>query len=197
MTFKLNLERSQETLKNHLFWFYWVNVVVIALPLAIFEIWLERFKTGWGGEFKSRFWGRKIEIRWLNKIFGFLAISVYHLVMFGLVLPAIYLSEYLVLAHLAGSHSWVISFNGYTLVPLIYFVGLWIGVSVMEDFLYFLLNWHFPNALRRLFRGEATWLAYWDTESKIQIPNNYICGPLVICILFGLQKIIIKYSHSF
>ena len=83
-------------------------------------------------------------------------IAVYHVVMFGLILPAIYIGEYALLCHNTHHYDWTVEFWDVVLVAPVYLIAVWMGVAVLEDFLYFLLNWHFPNALDRFWRGEMT-----------------------------------------
>ena len=164
--------------------------------MAIFEIWLERFKSGWGGEFYSPFWGKKLYFSWVMKSMEKSYISVYHLVMFAGVLPGIYLAEYFLFVHWVGHHGWILSFEGFTVVPIIYFLAVWMGVAVGEDFLYFLLNWHFPDALRLFFKGELSWHTKWVniTPTK-KVPKFYLTTPLYIAGLFALQSAVVWMSE--
>ncbi len=119
-------------------------------------------------------------------------ISVYHLVMFGGVLPTIYIVEYFLFAHLARHHGWILSFEGITVVPVIYLLAVWMGANVLEDFLYFFLNWHFPNALRRFFKGEMNWhTKYIQITATKKLPRFYLTTPIWIATLFVAQAIII------
>ncbi len=188
--------------------FFVVNVVVIATPLALFEIWLERYKSGWGGEFYSPFWGYKIEFSFLSKIkLGFLLkilektyVTPYHLLMFGLVLPGIFTAEFLWLKHLAGGvSSWVlpVGFWGISIVPVIYFVALWIGVATLEDFLWSALNWHYENAMSRFFSGDLAWHAKWsELAPGIKVPSFYISSPIWIAFLLISQWIVVSFSSK-
>jgi hypothetical protein len=176
--------------------FYLWNVLAIAFPLALFEIWLERFKSGWDGEFTSRFWGKKIRIGFLNKVFEKAYITPYHFIMFGAIIPALMVVQYAWLVHLAGRNSLVMEFWDLKIVPLIFLPAVWLGNAVLEDFLWFALNWHFPDALRKLFRGEFKWHTKWVVVGKGMVPRFYLTTPGLVIVLLVLEDFIVKHYEN-
>ncbi len=161
-----------------------MDILIIATPLAVLEIYLERFKSGWNGEFYSPFCGKKLYFKWIMKSMERAYISVYHLIMFGVILPTIYLVEYLILAHIAGYGGWVISFYGIAMVPILYLIAVGIGVATLEDLLWAMLNWHYPNTLKRFFNAELLWHTEWVniTPTK-KVPKFYTAaGKFFICL---------------
>ena len=175
---------------------YILNVLVIAIPLAVLELWLEKFKTGWGGEFRSRFWGKKLYFKVVLKVAEKTYISVYHLVMFAVILPGIFVFEFLVLWHLSKSGSWVLNVYDVRFVPIIFLPTVWLGNSVTEDFLYFviadLFSWRFPGALKRFFNGECKWHTHYvKLSNSIKLPRFYLTVPIYIVVLLIVHSIFI------
>lgn len=174
---------------------YLGNVFIIALPLAILEIWLEKFKAGWDSEFKHHFWGRKIEIKILLRMTDKAYITVYHFVMFGLLLPMIFILESFFLFNILKNGFWITQFESTRFVPLIFFFAVWLGVTVVEDFFWFVLNWRYPEALGKLFKAELAWHTHWIGITKtIKVPRFYITGPIVVFILFIINYILIQVT---
>lgn len=176
---------------------YIANVLVLAIPLAFFEIWLENFKSGWDGEFTDPFWGRKIRWRWMNTLFEKAYVTPYHLVMFGAVIPGITFLEYWIFHILSGGSWLIMSFRGITIVAPIYIVAVWIGNAVVEDFFWFAFNswfkFRFPDALDKLFRGEFKWHTKWVRVTRSAVlPRFYFTAPVVILGLMAAQEIVIR-----
>ena len=92
---------------------YLCNVLLFSLPLAIFEIWLEGYKTGsWGKtEFSDRFFlGKKIDVSksWLGRVLEKEYFEWYHVTMFGIVMPLLVFLNYLLLTpsnRAVGNHA--------------------------------------------------------------------------------------------
>lgn len=172
---------------------YVSNVLAIAIPLAIFEIWLEKLKTGWGGEFRSPFWGKKIYFGFLLKIAEKTYVTTYHLVMFGLVLPSLLAIEFFILWHLSKDGFWILNVDGIRFVPVIFLPTVWLGNTVVEDFFYFVFNWRFPGALKKLFRGEMTWHThYTNLTSSVKLPRFYITYSICVFVLLVAQYILVR-----
>jgi hypothetical protein len=188
------------TLKELLF--YLGNVLLIAVPLAIFEVWLENFKPGpWGHtEFDHPFWGKKL--KWFGNCWPFekAYVTPYHLIMFGVIVPSITVIEYAALRYLAISGWIVLSFKYMTIVAPLFIAAIWIGNMVLEDFLYMVFisfGNRFPYALDKFLHGEFEWHKKWFPEkSKIKLPRSYFIGLIAIEFLFLLQQIIIRLVHS-
>ncbi len=175
-------KKGRCTLKAQIVW-YAINVLVVAVPLALFEIWLERFKTGWGGEFRSPFWGYKITWRPLCLVMQKTYVTPYHLLMFGLVIPVTLVAQ-----------CWL---TPLPVVGPVYFLALWIGVATLEDFLWAALNWHYPRALHRMFHQGLSWHTKWiELTQEVKVPRFYITSPFWIAILLVIQHLIIRLGHS-
>lgn len=179
------------------------NVLAIAIPLACFEIWLERFKSGWCGEFFHPFWGRKIRWRWLCRLFEKTYVTPYHLIMFGPVIMGISAVEYILLARVG--RGWLIAAPfGVTIVPPLFLTAVWAGNTVIEDFLYFalqrlmaalLLKPPFPDALERFFRGEFTWHTKWlRLGPRLSLPLFYFTTWYVVAALIAAERLIIRLA---
>lgn len=165
---------------------YLANVFVIAIPFAIFEIWLERFKSGWGGEFHNQYWGKTV-----RKNFGLQVYTRYHQIAFFRVLPSILLVEFLMFWIYAGSGFWVFDIAGVKIVPIMFLLSVWIGVTLIEDFLWFALNWHHRGALKRLLSGDVSWHVGWVNLTKsIKLPRKYFEFMIVVFILLVAQFIL-------
>jgi hypothetical protein len=147
---------------------YCADVLIRAIPLGLFEVWLERFKSGWNGEFFDPFWGTKIRIPLLNAIFEKDYVTPYHLIMFGPVYAGTSAIEWLVLHTIDGRGWMIVSVFGVKIVPVIWIVAVWLGNATVEDILWFVFNTYctrfkvrFPDALEKLFRGEFEWHTRW------------------------------------
>jgi hypothetical protein len=174
--------------------FYVVNIFAIAVPLAIFEIWLEKFKSGWGGEFYNPFWGKKIRTAWIMRVAEKDYLTPYHFLMFLGILPIIYGAEWVAFSHVAVGPWWfVLSFRDISISPILYFPALWIGVATLEDFLYFALNWRWPNALTRLFNAEMPWHTdYVRISTTKQVPRFYLICLIYVVLLLAAQHLIAR-----
>ena len=184
------------------FLFYIANVLLFAIPLGLFEVYLERFKSGWDGEFFDPFWGKKINVAWMDKAFEKTYVTPYHIIMFGIVFPGIIALEYLGLHCVAGHGWWRLDFWGISIIPLAFIPAVLVGNMVFEDFLWFVFNsycwWfkvRFPDALAKLFRGEFKWHTKWIDIPLvgIKLPRFYIWATAIAIILLIIQEAIIKY----
>ncbi len=180
--------------------FYVANVLLFAIPLAAFEVWLEKFKSGWDGEFVDPFWGKKVNIRLIDKVFEKTYVTPYHIIMFGVIMPGITVLEWLGLHWLTGQGWIMLSFGGITIIPPIFLSAVWIGNAVVEDFLWFAFNswfgFRFPDALAKLFMGEFKWHTKWARLSpSVMLPRFYLTAPIWIVILLVAQQLIIGMSR--
>ncbi len=191
------------------------NLIPISTLLAIFEIWLEGFKAGpWGQTvFASPWWEKRIErsesapkslkekIKYIF-IDGILRITEkdyfcrYHVVLFGGIIPAITMINYVVLWCMSGN---VWSIHGLLLMTIagtkiftpLFIVAVWIGNLVLEDFLWFaiqsLTGWREPHALRRLLHGDFAWHKKWWTFFGLSVPRFYVTTPMIVAVLLIAQ----------
>ncbi|OGN28148.1 MAG: hypothetical protein A3A33_02225 [Candidatus Yanofskybacteria bacterium RIFCSPLOWO2_01_FULL_49_25] len=155
---------------------YAVHVACIALPLAIFEIIIEKDK-GWGSGWDIRRWYAKIfapESSLMRSIQNALHINPplnYHVLVFGFLVPVL------------------LALDGIFITKSVFMtLSILFGVLVFEDFLWFALNWNF-HSLRELLhgpRGSISWHHAWiRIGSTAYIPASYFSG-LAISLLFFL-----------
>ena len=144
---------------------YLANVLLFAIPLGMFEVYLERFKgKKWNGEFTDTFWGEQINIRLIDRFCEKTYVTPYHLIMFCGIFPGITALEWIGLHQLAG-HGWlIVSFAGMTIIPPIFLAAVLIGNMVVEDILWAVFNsycwwfaFRFKDGLQRYCRGELAW----------------------------------------
>lgn len=158
--------------------FYALNILLFALPLALFEINLEK-NQGWGGGFprdkwygKSSLKGTKID-RWLSKITRFESPLNYHLVIMTL-FATVFVVE-------------LICTKDILLVLSCFF-----GVNFFADLFWFSFNWHF-DSFRQLLKGphgSISWHKSWTKiGQKSYIPSTYIWWLGLSIIFFVLAKI--------
>lgn len=154
---------------------YILNILLIALPLAIFEICIE-VGGGWGSSWPKHRWYAKPFIpenrivKFFVKIFNVESPLNYHLFMFGLIIPVIFLLQYF-----------------YFTKNILLLISCFVAVLVFEDFLWFLLNWRF-DSLRQLLKGpngSIWWHKGWIKVGKNKyLPISYfIMIPISIILL--------------
>jgi|ERR1700730_3907795 hypothetical protein len=168
---------------------WWLaHVMFIGICLAIFEINLEKDK-GWASGLDPRGWGRKLFVdgafaRFCEKPY----LTVYHLVMFGVVVPAILITEYLTIRLLGIGHevhgggvgtSWAIQIGEARVVPILFLTAVWIALISVEDFLWFALNWYYPRSLKDLLSGKIWWHTHWVKIAGIDLPRFYFFSALM------------------
>ena len=153
---------------------YFLNVLIIALPLALFEIVTEKDK-GWGsGWSKSKWYAKPFApksslVRFLTKILNIEHPLVYHFIVFAVIIPAIFIFEYF-----------------YLTKDILLLLASFIGVIALEDFLWFLLNWNFDSR-RQLLKGPngtIWWHKRWIKISKnTYLPASYSAFLLSLLLL--------------
>lgn len=174
--------------------FWAVNVMPVALILAIFEIWLEKHKHGpWGKtEFKNPYWEEK-----LNWPVPFLKyISRYHKIMFLYVMPILFVGSIMVWGKVLGYPVFKESGPWYTnvLSYAAFFLALWLGNSGSEDFLYFAIQsatgWREPHALRRVvLEKDFAWFKDWlPPICGLHIPGHWVACPTGALVLLYVRE---------
>jgi len=156
---------------------YILNILIIALPLAIFEIIVEK-NGGWGSGWpKDRWYARPFApnsalTRSLVLVMGIEPPLNYHMLMFAVVLPFALAAEYL---------------SGVKNILLL--LSSFVCINVVEDFLWFLLNWHF-DSLGQLLRGpngSIWWHKPWvKITSSHYLPTSYFIGLSLSLFLLAL-----------
>lgn len=176
-----------------LVWFS--NILVMSLVLATFEILLEK-NNGWGSGLNSNGWGKRVfEGSAIARISEKPYFTVYHIFMFLLVVPTCLIVEYLAvkslgIAHVAHSRvlgnsnlCLVMQIGNVRIVPLFYLVSVWFALVFVEDFLWFIMNWYYPNSLQELLSGKIWWHKRWISLGPIKLPRFYLSS-LVLSIAF-------------
>ena len=152
-----------------------VNVLAIATPIAILEIFLEKDR-GWGSGFpKGKWYGKIIGannylVKNLVKIIGIPYFFGYLVCMYFFVIPAVLILEYFIVA---------------PNIPLL--LAIYFTILVVEDFSWFLLNWNF-NSLKELLKGpngNIWWHKKWVRIYKDKyLPFSYFLAiPFVLFLL--------------
>jgi len=154
---------------------YILNILLIALPLAIFEIIIEP-SGGWGSSWPKHKWYAKPFapknkiIKLFVKIINVESPLNYHLFVFGLIIPIIILVEHF-----------------YLTKNILLSIACIIAILVFEDFLWFLLNWRF-DSLKQLLKGPKG--SIWWHKSWVKIgKNSYL--PISYFLLFPLSIILL------
>ncbi|MDE2031112.1 MAG: hypothetical protein KGI58_02540 [Patescibacteria group bacterium] len=160
--------------------FYILNILLIALPLAIFEIIIEK-DHGWGSGWSKDKWyakpfhSKSLFIRSIIKILNIESPLYYHVLVFWVVLPIIFITEFF----------WLES-------NILLLISSYIAVMIFEDFFWFLLNWNF-DSLRQLCngpKGSIWWHKRWRKIYKnYYLPASYFPTLLLSIILLILSSV--------
>lgn len=162
--------------------FWGTNVALLSATLALIEIAIEKDR-GWASSLNELGWGRKLlagtsAVRWIDKPY----VTSYHLLVFGALLPMALWMQYQI-GILVGA---VAAFRIDQLPAVLLFLfSQFLAICVVEDFLWFALNWHYPDSLNDLFAGEVWWHTRWiPMGSSVRLPRCYFSvGALAICLL--------------
>lgn len=168
-----------------------VNVLFLSLALALFEIFFEK-ENGWASAANPRGAGRKLfHGSLISDICEKPYLTAYHLFVFVLVLPLVLTGELWLVAAAGTGHSTlgslfsspasylVMKIGGVAFVPILFFVAAWFSIFVVEDLLWFLLNWHYPRSMEDLLSGRIWWHTRWLSLGSIKLPRFYVTTSLV------------------
>lgn len=165
-------------MNNYLF--YILNILLFSLPLALFEINLEK-ANGWGGAFPKDKWYGKSSLqgtkfaRLLTKITKLESPLNYHLLIM-LLFAVVFLSELVVFR----KNIWLV-------------LACFFGVNFFADFFWFAFNWHF-DSFKQLLKGptgKITWHKGWVKISR----TDYL--PTVYPLWLGLSIIFFILTEIF
>jgi len=139
--------------------FYGLNILLFALPLALFEINLEK-SQGWGGGFPKDKWYGKSFIkgtafgRQLTKITRLEEPLNYHVIIM-ILFPTVFTLEYI----FGIRNIWLI-------------ISCFWGVNFFADLFWFFFNWHFDSLTQLLKgpKGSISWHKSWVKISR----NSYL-----------------------
>lgn len=165
-------------------YFYILNVLAIAVPLAFFEIIVEK-KSGWGSSWQKNKWYAKAFapksafMKFIAKALDIEPPLNYHVLMFLLVIPVIFLFEYF-----------------YIKKNILLLLASFSGALVTEDFLWFLFNWYF-DSLHQLLKGpngtifwHKRWFKISGSSGKDKyLPASYFSAMAIslLLLLFSLR----------
>jgi hypothetical protein len=163
-----------------------LNVLVLSLALAIFEILFEK-ENGWASATNPKGAGREL---FRGSIVAEICekpyLTAYHLFVFSVIIPLILGGELLLVEALGIGHPvfsrlfvspvayLVMQVGGVKLIPLLFLTAAWFCILVVEDLLWFLLNWHYPKSMEDLFAGKIWWHTRWLTLGSIKLPRFYL-----------------------
>lgn len=172
-----------------LFWL--ADIVVLSLGLAIFEILLER-QYGWGGRLNTQGWGRRLFAgTFVSELAEKSYLTVYHVFTFVFVMPAILYAQFVLLKFLGvcqpvAGHL-LMQVEGVRFAPFMCFLSIWFAILVVEDALWFALNWYYPESWKDLLAGNIWWHTRWVRLGRIKLPRFYLTTPLAAVALLLLS----------
>jgi hypothetical protein len=159
--------------------FYILNIFLFALPMALFEISIEKSK-GWGGGFPKDKWYAKSSIKgtWIDKVITkitrFDSPLNYHIILM-IIFHLIFILEYIFLSR-----------------NIFLILACYLGVNFFADLFWFSFNWYF-DSMRQLLKGPCgsiSWHKSWIKIGKYYIPKTYP-------IWFSLSMILLVLSLIF
>jgi len=161
------------------------NVLFLSLALALFEIFFEK-ENGWASAANPRGAGRKLfHGSLLSEICEKPHLTAYHLFVFALVLPSILTGELWLVEAAGTGHHLVMKIGGVAFVPILFLIAAWFCIFVVEDLLWFLLNWHYPHSVQDLLSGKIWWHTRWLTLGSIKLPRFYFTTALVAAVFLA------------
>lgn len=158
---------------------YGINLLVIALPLALFEIVIEKgngWGSGWNKDkwYSKQFFPNNPIVKFLTKLLKTELPLISHFFIFSIFLPTIFILQYFFLT------------KDITLL-----LASYVGVVVLEDLLWFLLNWYF-DSFRQLLKGpngSIWWHKRWlKISTTYYLPLSYIYGLSLSILLLLLAN---------
>jgi hypothetical protein len=164
----------------NIYWLCLVTIVAIAVPLSLFEVWgITHYKVGWAKLLpQDKAWAKPLIRKAPFNLVGLQLLSRYHFFTYCVVVPTAVATLGICLQHHA-TH-FVLNWIGWT----IFVIAGTMGVMALEDFLFFVfstaLGTPYPNALARLFRGEATWHTGQMRFGRFKFPAIYFWVPLLV-----------------
>ena len=159
---------------------YILNIFIVALPWALFEIIIEK-DSGWGSRWpKNKWYAKKFApenslVRFIVQLLKIESPLNYHALVFAAVLPVIFLFEYFF---------WTRN--------VMLLLASFIGVIVFEDFFWFLFNWNF-DSLKQLLKGPGGSIWWHKGWTKIRrnyyLPSSYFSVLSLSIILLLLARL--------
>lgn len=176
-------------------WLYLLVITMVAIPVALFEIWgMTHYKIGWGESLPpGTSWGKPLLKEVPFNLVDPLLLTRYHFVMFFVIVPGLLAVSIFLL------RNWTERPPVTGLAWILFIIAGDLGVIELEDFLFFVfssaLHTPYPDALVRLFRGEANWHSYWMNFGFFKLPAFYLWLPPIIVSLLWTESIIGRGKH--
>lgn len=154
-----------------------INVFILAIPIAFLEVLIEKDK-GWGAALpKDKWYGMTIGennllIKSIASAIGVPYFFGYGVLMYFFLLPLVLLAE-----HFFILHNFLLT------------LAIYLGVVVIEDFSWFVINWHFP-ALRELLKGPQG--SIWWHKRWLKMLNGYYLPKSYLAIIGSLILLLIS-----
>lgn len=148
------------------------DVTILSVVLALIEIVIEK-DQGWASSLNDSGWGKKLlagtpAVRWIDKPY----VTAYHLLVFGALLPLVLWMQYRIgvfggMGSAPRAH--------HPIADGLFLFSAFLAVCVVEDFLWFALNWYYPSSLADLFAGEVWWHTGWVAVGRsVKLPRVYL-----------------------
>jgi hypothetical protein len=173
------------------------DVLALSFALALFEISLEK-DQGWASGLSREGLGKPLlQGSPLARLFEKPYITVYHLLMFGVIVPLILAGQCWIIRACWVSRTGAIRDLGLltvwqvgpvNFVPLLSSIAAWLAISTTEDFLWFALNWHYPTSRQDLLAGNIWWHTRWIAIGKIKLPRCYISALILAGFFFWVSS---------
>lgn len=155
-----------------------INVLLIALPIAVFEIIIEKDK-GWGaGLPKNTWYGKQMTGRFFEAISRFAKVPNFlrfQVAIYFILLPILIAVEYFLIVE-----------------DINFLIAVFFATLVTEDFLWFVINWNF-NSLSELLKGpngkiwwHKKWVRIWPDN---YLPRSYFIAAILIVVFLFLSEI--------
>jgi hypothetical protein len=153
-----------------------LNIIFFAIPLALFEISVEK-AHGWGSGWSKDKWYAKSILRgtklgnWMTRVSKLEPPLNYHLVLSYLIFPGVFVLEYIF---------------GYRNILLV--ISSFFFVILLADIAWFSFNWHFDSWTQLLKgpKGSIFWHKDWIRIAKDKyLPQSYFSW-LAIALVFWI-----------
>jgi hypothetical protein len=169
-------------------WSYLLMVSIVAVPVALFEVWfMTHFRVGWGEPLPlDTVWGKPFLKEIPFNLIDPRLLTRYHFAMFFIVVPAL-VAESIFLLRCRGA------FRAATkLAWAVLMIACVLGVMELEDFLFFvfssILGTPYPDALKQFLHGRATWYPRLVDFGPFMLPDFYLWLPPIIALLLWVES---------
>lgn len=154
-----------------------ISILAFAIPIALLEIMIEKDK-GWGAALpKNKWYGMIVgeHNSFVKSIASFIGVPYffgYSVLMYFFLLPLLLLTEHFLI------------FNNF-----LFTLAIYLGIVVVEDFSWFVLNWNFP-ALSELLKGPHG--SIWWHKRWLKVYNGYYLPKSYLAIIGSLILLLVS-----